>query len=132
MDTPSNVPNAELQPDPPRPERRRHRRYVCEGFVEGVVDGAEFLFRGELHDFSTGGCYVRTRARLRARIGQEVQLFFTVGSDQVRCSARIASIDSGRGAGLEFTSMNDRARKSMLALVRRFEAAQAEVDAQAS
>lgn len=109
-----------------RAERRRHPRYVCEGFVEAIVNEAEFLFRGEIHDLSRSGCFIRTRARLRVQPGQQVDLFFTIQNDQIKCQARVANLHAGKGVGLEFIVVSERAQKTIRALVRRFEELQKE------
>ncbi len=102
-------------------ERRSHPRFACDGAAEVVVNNAEFLFRGEIRDISLSGCYVRSRARLRLHREQEVELYFNLDNEQVKCQARAMSIHAGKGAGFEFLPLTERAQRSIRALIRRFE-----------
>jgi hypothetical protein len=102
-------------------ERRRHARFDCQGAAEVVVNDAEFLFRGEIRNLSLSGCYVRSRARLRLSREQEVELYFNLGNEQVKCRARVMSLHAGKGAGFEFLSLSDRAQRSIRSLIRKLE-----------
>lgn len=102
-------------------ERRKHARFACEGAAEVIVHDAEFLFRGEICDLSLSGCFVRSRARLRLRRNQEVEIYFSLENEQVKCSARVMSLHPGKGVGFEFLPMTDRGLRSLRALIRKLE-----------
>lgn len=128
MDSTSRSPDSQPKPVPARSgvERRRNPRYACVGFVEVVVNEAEFLFRGEIRDISSTGCYVSTNARQRMKRGQYVDVYFHIENDQVKCQARIIDLRPGKGVGLEFTELTERARRTIRSLIRRLEEAATE------
>ena len=83
-------------------ERRRHERFVCDNMAEILVSDPELLFRGEVKDISTSGCYVATRARLTLRRFAEVELRFSANGYQMTSMARVVEVRPGRGLGVEF------------------------------
>jgi hypothetical protein len=83
-------------------ERRRSRRYDCEGFAESWVLHPESLFRGVIRDISETGCYVSTKARLNLAHFAAVDLRFTLMNGHYRTAARVIDVRPGKGVGLEF------------------------------
>lgn len=83
-------------------ERRRSRRFGCEGFAEGFAIETGTVFRGEIRSISKTGCYVKTRARLKLEQLTEVDLLFTLKKRKYRTLARVISVRPGKGVGLEF------------------------------
>jgi hypothetical protein len=57
-------------------DRRRCRRYTCEGFAEAVVIHPESLLPGEVRDISETGCYLATKAHLHLERLDGVDLRF--------------------------------------------------------
>lgn len=83
-------------------DRRRHERFPCDSMAEVVVSHPELLFRGEVKDISSSGCYVATRARLNLKRFAEVELRFSANGGQMRSLARVVDVRPGRGVGVEF------------------------------
>lgn len=88
--------------------RRRHRRFPCEGSAEIVVFQAHALFRGTVRDISRSGCFIETPANLRLQKLAEVELRFTAHGLHVASLARVMEIRTGKGAGFEFLSADPR------------------------
>lgn len=83
-------------------ERRRHRRFPCEGYAEVVCCHPTALFRGRLRDISLTGCFIETAARLHLARLTEVEVRFTASGNRVMSPARLMDYRPGRGAGFEF------------------------------
>lgn len=83
-------------------ERRRHRRFPCEGYAEVVCCHPTVLFRGRIRDISLTGCFIETAARLQLARMTEVEVRFTASGRHISSPARIMDIRPGRGAGFEF------------------------------
>jgi hypothetical protein len=96
------------QTDGAGPERRRHRRFPCEGFAEVVGFRPQVLFRGRLRDISHSGCFVETRAFLRLPRLSQVEIRFTVCGLKQAVLARVMSVLPGKGAGFEFLQQDPR------------------------
>jgi len=96
------------QTDDAGPERRRHRRFPCEGFAEVVGFRPQVLFRGRLRDISHSGCFVETRAHLNLPRLSEVEIRFTVRGLKQAALARVMVVLPGKGAGFEFLSQDPR------------------------
>lgn len=62
----------------------------------------ELLFRGEVKDISSSGCYVATPARLTLKRFVEVELRFSANGQQMTSLARVVDVRPGRGLGVEF------------------------------
>jgi|SRR5579863_2346516 PilZ domain-containing protein len=95
-------------------ERRRHRRFGCNGRAEVVAFSPELLFRGEVKDISLTGCFVLTRAHVRLRRFDEVELRFSANGHPFTSLARVTDVRPGKGVGVEFVAgdprMNERFR----------------------
>jgi hypothetical protein len=83
-------------------ERRRHERFVCDGFAEIVSFRPEVLFRGEVKDISLTGCYVATRARVNLKRFTRIELRFSANGQQMSSLARVMDVRPGKGIGVEF------------------------------
>lgn len=94
-------------------ERRRSRRYPCNGFAEVVVFHPESLFRGEIRDVSQSGCFVMTKAHVHMERLGEVDLRFTLNENHYHTLARIIMFRPGEGVGFEFL-ITDRKTEKML------------------
>lgn len=98
-------------------ERRRHRRFPCEGLAEVLVFHPHMLFRGRICDVSRSGCYVETRAQFQLRPLLEVELRFTLNGHHVSVLARLMAVHAGRGAGFEFLAADPRLDSSFHAML---------------
>ena len=85
-------------------ERRRHKRFPCDGFAEVVAFRSRVLFRGRLKDISQSGCFVETRAHLNLPRLTEVEVRFTACGHKFKVLARVTDVRPGKGAGFSFLS----------------------------
>ena len=83
-------------------ERRRHKRFPCEGLAEVAAFRAKIVFRGRLTDLSESGCFIETRARLNLPRLTEVEVRFTACGLRLNVLARVMAVRPGKGAGFEF------------------------------
>src|ERR1700738_3489450 len=83
-------------------DRRRHKRFPCEGFAEVVAFRLNILFRGKVRDVSQSGCFVETRAHLKLPRFAEVEVRFTACGLKLAALARVMDVRPGQGAGFEF------------------------------
>jgi hypothetical protein len=83
-------------------ERRRGRRFPCEGFAEAVVIHPESLLRGEVRDISETGCFLATRAHLHVERLTEIDLRFVINEIHCHTLARVMDVRVGKGVGIEF------------------------------
>ncbi len=98
-------------------ERRRHRRFPCEGYAEVVCCHPTVLFRGRIRDISLTGCFIETAARLQLGRLTEVEVRFTAGGRHVSTVARVMDIRPGKGAGFEFLPDDHGMQPSFLQLI---------------
>lgn len=101
----------------PGTERRRSKRYACEGFAEALVFHPETLVRGEIRDISESGCYLMTRAHLKMERAAEVELRFTLHGNHYRMNARVTDVRPGRGMGLEFAAGDAKVEAALKGLI---------------
>lgn len=100
-------------------ERRIQERFDCDGFAEVIVDDSAFLFRGNIQNFSLGGCYIQSRAHLRLDRGAEVDLHFSLNGDFFKARARIMIVRPGAGAGFEFLSDDPELQRRLVNLIQK-------------
>ena len=110
-------------------ERRKQKRFVCQGFAEVVLEEVAFLFRGTIRDLSLTGCYIQSSARLALEIGTTVELKFSIERDELLIPARIAAIRYGSGACFEFFEIGREMQNRLASLI--FRLANPAVDEQA-
>jgi len=96
------------QDEAPGSERRRHERFICEGFAEVIAFRANVFFRGKIKDLSQSGCFIETRAHLNLSRFAEVEVRFTVGGLKQSVLARVMAVRPGKGAGFEFLAADPR------------------------
>ena len=106
-----------MEKEPTGQERRRHERFVCDGFAEVVAFHPELLFRGEVKDISLTGCYVATRAHLNLKRFAEIELRFSANGQQMSSLARVMDVRPGKGVGVEFLSRDPRMNKRFRDLI---------------
>jgi len=100
-----------------RSERRRSRRFPCQGTAEAMVLGPEMLFRGELSDISLKGCFLRTRSSLNLTRFAKIDLRFFVDDRHYRTRARVMDIRPGTGLGIEFFIENAQTEDALKRLI---------------
>jgi hypothetical protein len=112
-------------------DRRKHKRYPCEGFAEVVGFRPHVLFRGRVRDISQSGCFVETRAHLNLPRLAEVEVRFTVCGLRQSALARVMDVRPGKGAGFEFLSTDPRLDHGFQKMIERLEAPEPAVPGQA-
>ena len=103
-------------------ERRRHKRFPCEGFAEVVAFRAKGLFRGRLKDISESGCFIETSARLNLPRLAEVEIRFTAPGIKLSVLGRVMDVQPGKGAGFEFLPGDPRLDHSFHNMIDRLQA----------
>jgi hypothetical protein len=98
-------------------DRRRYRRFLCEGFAEVLVIYPECLFRGEIRDISEHGCFVMTKARVRFELFAEAEIRFKLRNCQFKTHARVRNVRPGEGVGFEFTFENAQTEEQIIGLI---------------
>ena len=106
-----------------RSEKRRHRRFACDGAAEVFVFASRSLFRGRIRDLSESGCFFATRAWLNLRRNAEVELRFTVNGVQIAVVARAMDVRPGGGAGFEFLPDDPRMEAAFPKLIEKLDPA---------
>jgi hypothetical protein len=96
--------------------RRRHRRYACEGQAEVFLPHGGFLLRGRILDLSLSGCFIETRAISLER-GTHVEVYFVAHRMQFRVGGNIAVLHPKRGAGIAFQNLSLRSARQISDLI---------------
>ena len=110
-------------------ERRRSRRFPCEGFAEVLVLQPETLFRGEIQNISLTGCFVRSRARLQVERLSPVELRFQFNNLRYHAYALVMDIRPGEGVGLEFYFKGAQPEEWLRELIQSFNVATPQIKA---
>jgi PilZ domain len=98
-------------------DRRRHKRFPCEGSAEVRAFDFNILFRGRLRDLSKSGCFVETRAHLKLPRRAQVELRFTACGVKLTVRAHVMDVRVGKGAGFEFQPNDPRLDKTFENLI---------------
>lgn len=98
-------------------ERRRHERFPVEGDAEVLVAKESQVFCGRVQDISLSGCFIETRARLRAAIGSPVEMVFRANGVMLRLSAKVRTVRFGVGAGFLFEELRPHMREELERLI---------------
>jgi hypothetical protein len=98
-------------------ERRKSRRYPCEGFAEVLVLHPETLLRGEVRNVSKNGCFVETRARLHVELQSEAAVRFNLSNRRYRIRAVVANVRTEAGVGFEFRFEDELTEEEIRSLV---------------
>jgi hypothetical protein len=96
------------------------RRYSRIGLPRGIAvawqaGGARIVSR--VGTLGLGGLFIYTKKP--AAVGDVLKLVFDVPGGEVRARAVVRSVDTGKGMGIEFTSMQPEARARLTQLLRR-------------
>jgi hypothetical protein len=106
VEDPTAIDDVSAAPGEGDDERRRSRRYLCNGFAEVMVVRPECLFRGEIRNISQNGCFVISRAHVQLERHAEAEMRFKLNNRQFRVRARVMSVLKGDGVGFEFLGVN--------------------------
>jgi hypothetical protein len=88
-------------------ERRREERYAVTWDAEIFIPERTAMFRGQVVNISTSGCYVRTVAWVRVPPSTEVELVFLLDGRTVRTRAEARFAQSRTGVGLRFLPLEE-------------------------
>lgn len=113
----SSVPSSPLQA-----ERRKSRRFLCEGTGEVIVLGGALRFTGEVRDLSETGCCLTTKVMFSLERGTQVEVVMVVNRVHFRVAAGVRSNHKIRGVGLEFMNVSPRCARYIHDLIAELEA----------
>jgi c-di-GMP-binding flagellar brake protein YcgR len=102
---------------PPSPERRKTRRFSCEGTGEVIVLGGALRFTGEVRDLSLTGCCLHTKVMFRLERGTQVEVTLVVNRVHFRVAAGIRSSRTTQCVGLEFMHVSTRCARLIQELI---------------
>jgi hypothetical protein len=97
-------------------EKRRHPRYVCDGYAEVFLPQGGLLFRGRILNLSVTGCYIET-AVLNLERGTQIEVYFVTNQLQFRVLGAVAVLRPKRGAGISFLNLSPRRALQIAMLV---------------
>jgi hypothetical protein len=111
--------DAHQNEDPVSPASKA-RCYPRIGLPKGMQVGWEKAGKWSLAQVATlggGGLFVTTTEP--AGVGDVIQLYFQIPGDEVRASATVRSCETGRGMGVEFTTIDPALQERLQRLVAR-------------
>jgi c-di-GMP-binding flagellar brake protein YcgR len=106
------------------PERRKSRRFGCEGAAKVIVLGGALTFTGKLQDLSATGCCLITEIVFSLERGTQVEILMAVNHTSFRVAGGIRSNHKVRGVGIEFMNVSARCARLIQDLVAELEAKQ--------
>jgi hypothetical protein len=98
-------------------ERRRSRRFPCEGFAEAIIPPLDTLLRGKIFNVSLEGCFVSTRAYLHIKTNVKAIIRFSLRSRQYQIAGEVANVRPGMGVGFRFVFEDTRTKDNIRCLV---------------
>jgi c-di-GMP-binding flagellar brake protein YcgR len=98
-------------------ERRREERYAVQWDAEIFIPERTAMFRGQVVNISTSGCYVRTVAWVRVPPSTEVELVFAMDGRMARARAEARFAQSRTGVGLRFLPLEEELRRRLDAVI---------------
>ena len=101
-------------------ERRRSRRYLCDGSAEVNLLERDTMFRGEIRNLSLEGCFVATRARIHIDQHNGATLRFNLCGRIFKTEAEVINIAPGVGVGFAFQHPTQRVAAEIRVLVEGF------------
>jgi c-di-GMP-binding flagellar brake protein YcgR len=99
------------------PNRRKTRRFPCEGAAEVLVLGGALRFTGEVRDLSATGCCVLTKVMFTLERGTQVEVTLVVDRVHFRVAAGVRSNRITRCVGLEFMNVSPRCARLIQDLI---------------
>jgi c-di-GMP-binding flagellar brake protein YcgR len=108
-------------------ERRRARRFACEGTARVIVLGGALNFSGKLQDLSATGCRLATDVAFTLERGTQVEVLMVVNHTNFRVAAGVRSNHKVRGVGFEFVSVSARCARLIQDLIAELELQQKEM-----
>jgi hypothetical protein len=116
-----NAPSSEMPTAAEFVERRKHRRYRCEGLANVLVANGTVLVKGDLVDLSLCGCLVRTAAPVVLERGTYVEIVLSVNNVSFRIAATVMGARAHSGTGIGFLRLNPRIQNQMELLLQELE-----------
>lgn len=113
---------SEAGSSPSSQERRRCRRYLCEGTGEVIVLGGALRFTGQVRDLSESGCCLATEVVFTLERGTQVEVVMVVNNVHFRVAAGVRSNHKVRGVGLEFMNVSARSGRFIRDLIEEIDA----------
>lgn len=98
------------------PNRRRHRRYSCQGQAEVFLPHGGLLLRGRILDLSLSGCFIET-STISLERGTHIEVCFVAHRMQFRVAGTIAVLHPRRGAGIAFRNLSLRSSRQISDLI---------------
>jgi hypothetical protein len=108
-------------------ERRREERYAVQWDAEIFIPERTAMFRGQVVNISTSGCYVRTVAWVRVPPSTEVELVFSMDGRMTRVRAEARFAQSRTGVGLRFLPLEEEVRRRLDAAIAKFQSTAAPI-----
>jgi hypothetical protein len=110
-------------------ERRKQRRYTCNGPAEVLELESRCFYRGEIRELSLTGCYVTTGdAELELDPRADVQLCLYVNGDPIETPARVIMVRPDSGAAFQFLPIEPEMRAALLTLISKLSTLQASAE----
>jgi hypothetical protein len=100
--------------------RRKHRRFNCDGRAQVCLPNGGLLISGRIVDISIGGCFVES-PRLRLERGTLVEVYFETRRLNFRVQGNITALRQGKGVGVTFLHPSFRIARQIRELVRELE-----------
>jgi hypothetical protein len=100
-------------------ERRKQRRYECEGPADVFDTESRCVCCGEIRDLSLTGCYIHTESQLDLERRADVELHLRVNGDSLDTPARVIVVRPESGAAFEFLAVDPEMRSALLALIQK-------------
>jgi hypothetical protein len=102
---------------PEVPERRRSRRYACEGRAEVFLPHGGTVIRGRILNVSSRGCFIEA-PNINFERGTHVEVFFESKQLQLRVAGSVAILNPRRGVGIAFLHLSVRIARQLQELIR--------------
>jgi hypothetical protein len=107
--------------------RRRFPRYACTGGGEVSQYGSRWEW-GNVKKISLSGCYIEIVQHLP--VGTETQLQLNITGSLLNIAAKVISVDSGIGMGMEFVAVSKEQENKLEEIVKYISAAESATEQQ--
>jgi hypothetical protein len=111
-------------------DRRKSRRFPCEGVAKVMVLGGALTFTGKIQDLSVAGCCLVTEVVFTLERGTQVEVLMAVNHTSFRVAGGVRSNHKVRGLGLEFMNVSARSARLIQELIAELDAKRKIEDAQ--
>ncbi len=103
-------------------ERRKQRRFECEGPADVVALNSGAHYHGEIKDLSLTGCYIATPDELNLDRRADVELCLSINGNSLSSPARVIVVRPDSGAAFEFLAVDPEMRAALLTLIQKLTA----------